>query len=31
MKKTIRQELFAPELLEILEEVFDTHHGRLPR
>ncbi|MGB2982848.1 MAG: DinB family protein, partial [Candidatus Bipolaricaulia bacterium] len=27
MKKTIRQELFAAELLEILEEMFDTHHG----
>ena len=27
MEKTIRQELFATEPLEILEEAFDRHHG----
>jgi len=29
MSETIKQELFAAELMEILEEVFDTHHGVL--
>jgi len=27
MEKMIPQELFATELLEILKEAFDTHHG----
>jgi len=29
MSETMKQEVFADELKEILEEVFDTHHGVL--